>query len=236
MASTETALNAYTNADKICRKMVEQDDEAFVQVSICNNAARWFWMADAWRWSIGVLNNISLAANTQDYPYGSSLPTDYLYTHSAYHSDGQQFRDVKVTPDLPATSVIVGAPQMVTRLTGQNSFRIWPRTPTQLSSAQSLVQFYKKMAPAVTAGNINTTGALVFDDEWFPVYQEIVIWYMMRYCYDDRAGTVQYKDGERTVVGQLGLIDKMLDDMRARDALMPSLSTRTPGIEPPPKR
>jgi len=229
MASTIAPLVAWTEGFRVIRKMMPTVDETALQARILDDANKWFWMEDGWRWTTASLNNIALSSSTQDYAYGTTLPTDYLYTHQAYLADGDQMRGLKIASSLPSTAVVVGRPSAICKITGDN-FRVWPK-PGVLSNTNALVQIYKKTAPTITSLNVNTGGTLVFDDEWFPVYLEIVIWYLMRYAYDDRAGAAQVEDGKIVYAGQLGLIKSMIAEMRRRDTLTPNLDTRM--VEPP---
>ena len=236
MASTITPLTAWTYGFRLIRKMMPATDETALQARILDNAAKWFWMEAPWRWTTGALSNITLASNTQDYTYSGGLPSDFLYVQYAYISDGETTQALKVTSALPSTSVTVGRPNLVCQITSGGDFRVWPKPGTLDSSkTQALVQVYKKEQTPITSLNVNTGGTLVFDDEWFPVYQEIVNWYMYQYAYDNRAGVAQVdNEGKIVYTGQLGLIKSMVAEMRARDPLTPEMDIRTG--EPPRKR
>lgn len=217
MAATIAPNAAFDAAKIIIRSMPLQS----IQYRILDDANKFIWMADSWRWTMGSLNNFDLVSNQQDYPYGASLPADYLYTKWAYATDGDQMDTMHVESSLPTTSVIAaGCPTQICRLVGENTFRVFPK-PGTLGTTYTVVQQYKKTAPTINAGNAATGGVLVMDDEWFHVYAETVNYYALRYAYDDRAGTVQLnqRTGDVAYTGQLGVVMALIDDMRKREPL-----------------
>lgn len=214
MAATKTPNAAYTYAKTLIRSMPLQD----VQYQILDDACKFIWTADAWRWTIGTLTNFNLTPGTQDYNYADSLST-YLYTWRAYLTNGDSLSPLAIDPELPTTEVQFGTPKRIAKVYGSAVFRVYPK-PSDLVGTWTVVQQFKKMAPVISAANGDTAGALVMDDEWFHVYESAVLYYAYLYAFDQRAGTVQYDPAKGAIyTGQLGVTMALIDRMRQHEPI-----------------
>jgi hypothetical protein len=184
------------------------------------------WMAAPWRWTLGSLTPFSLASGTQD--YSITLPSDFLYIYDAYITDGAKTgRELSVEPFLQSNVGLVGQPSEIAyvgvdgNVTGHGIFRVAPIPATQpTSNAPEVYSRYKKTAPIITASNQGTPGVLIFDDEWFWVYQAGVTWLAYLYSDDQRAGSWQVDaNGRAAYTGQLGVFQGAISWMREREKL-----------------
>lgn len=222
MASTLKPSDAFDFA-KIYVKNTKLDD---VKVRILDDVNKIMWMAAPWRWTLGSLATFNLAATTQDYTVVD--PGNFLFLHSAYVHDGNLVpRELIVEPSLPATVKYVGQPNRITiagASGGNLTVRVSPVAPSFSGNlVNTVISLYKKQAPSITAINAGSAGAQVFDDEWFWVYQEGVLWKSYLYADDDRAGNITYADGKVQYTGQRASFEAGLQMMRESEKLhMPS--------------
>lgn len=217
MSSTLTPSAAFDFA-KTYVKNTKLDD---VKVRILDDVNKYMWMAAPWRWTIGSLPSFNLVANTQNYTVVS--PGDVLYPYSAYVSDGQLVpRSLIIEPALPTTSKLVGQPNRISMIENDANvgLRVVP-VPSSFSggNTNTVICLYKKVSPLLTSGNIGTAGVLVFDDEWFWVYQEGVLWRSYLYADDERAGNITFADGKIQYTGQRASFEAGLQFMRENDKL-----------------
>lgn len=216
MSSVYAPYDAFSFS-KIYVKNTKLDD---VEIRILDDALKYMWMAAPWRWTIGSLPTFTLVANTQDYTV--TAPSDFLYLHSAYAHDGTTPpRPLEIEPALPTTTKYIGQPNRVagTLVSSNVQMRISPVAPNFPGVAPTVISLYKKHAPTVTSGTASTVGLQVFDDEWFWVYQQGVLWLAYLYADDDRAGSVTFADGKVQYTGQRASFEAGLQFMRQNEKL-----------------
>jgi hypothetical protein len=175
------------------------------------------WMAAPWRWTIGSLISLPLATNQID--YGPTIPGDFLFLHSVSLSDGiTPPRDLEVEAAIPDNISVIGQPSRVAM--AGNSLRVSPRPGNQPSVPPNIVALYKKSAPVITDANMATAGVQVFDDEWFWVFQEGVLWRAYMYGDDSRAGGATVtSDGRIQYTGQRAMFEAGLQFMKENEKL-----------------
>ena len=181
------------------------------------------WMAAPWRWTLGGITPINLVAGTSDYTF--SPPNDFLYLYEAFSIDTsavQTPRDLYIEPRIVASGKTIGQQTRIAVITGSpTKLRLTP-VPTATPGGVTLqVQgLYKKIAPVITATNMYTAGTQVFDDEWFWVYNEGVLWKAYQYSDDARAGTITFgNDGKYQFTGQRAAFEAALSQMKDREPL-----------------
>lgn len=212
MASTLKVYQAFEYAKEAIKSMPLER----VNARLLDDIHKIMWMAAPWRWTLGSMPVVTVATNTQDYTV--SVPGDYLFLQSAYETDSSgNTRDLAIVPSLPATVTLVGQPSKVA-LTG-TTVRLSPKPGTQLSSAPSIISLYKKVAPTITSTNMYTGGTQIFDDEWFWVFQEGVLWKAYLYGDDARAGGVTFNGGQVQYTGQRASFEAALAFMKANEKL-----------------
>lgn len=223
MASTYAPNTAFLVAKEYIKSMPIERISSRVLDEVCSM----IWMAAPWRWTLGSLPIVTLAANTQD--YSIALPSDFLFVTEAYIASGSDIpRKLNVEPALPANVTIIGFPTKVTVFGtpgGAGTLRVMPKPPS-VTAGQQVVCLYKKQAPKISDANAGTPGALQLDDEWFYVYQAGVLALAYQYADDPRAGSAQVDSSGRIVWnGQWGIFQAHLAQMRERERLQ---SVETP--------
>jgi hypothetical protein len=218
VASTFTPADALTYAKKMIKDMPVED----VQVRLLDDVSKIMWMAAPWRWTLGVLPDVTLVASTQ--AYSVALPADFLYTSIAYSVDsaGATPRELAVVPLLNTAVGIAGQPTVVA-VTGTagttGSMNVSPVPGTQATTTK-IHSLYKKSSPEITAESMFDEGTLVFDDEWFWVYEMGVLWMAYMYADDDRAGTAQIDaSGRWQYTGYRAMFESGLVQMSEREKL-----------------
>lgn len=212
MASTLFPQRAYDYVKHFIKDM-RLDPVAW---QICDDVQKMMWMYAPWRWTLGTFTPITLIGGTQDYNIGS-FPSDFLHLYDAYTSDGSVApRDLRVEPVLSPTVMKTGQADRAA-VTG-SILRISPVPAAFSGTGPSVICRYKKQAPNVTASNIASTG-LAFDDEWFWVFQEGVLWKAYQYADDQRAGGATVAAGKVQYTGQLANFMAALDYMATKEIL-----------------
>ncbi len=213
MASTIAPVDAFA----LCKRYIGNMPLETVQVRILDDVNKLFWMAAPWRWTVGNLTSIAITASTQDYTLAP--PSDFLYILDSYITNGTTTNHLKVVPSLPAATLVKGNVDFVS-YQGSNTFRVFPNPGAASTPASSLVSFYKKQAPIITASNQNTAGTLVFDDEYFPIYESGVLWMAYLYSDDSRAGAAQIDGkGNMQYSGQRAVFEAGIANMLRREPM-----------------
>lgn len=227
MASTYRPKDAFDYA----KHYVKEQALEKVGYRLLDDVQKIMWMAAPWRWSIGSMPTFNLTAATQDYTI--TLPGDFLYLVDAYVTDGLTApRYLKVEATLPTTGELTGQPNHLA-IIGSTIARVLP-VPGSVQNTPTVVSLYKRISPVITNTNLTNAGVQVFDDEWFWVYQEGVLWRAYQYADDNRAGSAQTssKDGESTVSysGQFAVFMAALEKMKQNEPLI-KLGSQREGLE-----
>jgi hypothetical protein len=224
MAATERPIDSLLWAQQYIKNMPLHR----VQVEVLNDAARYFWRAAPWRWTLGSLPQITLVNNTQDYTV--TLPADFLYGVEANLIFADKLtKELEIVPFLPLESAKTGQPaQLAITGSGNNgNYRLSP-TPAGYGAGTlpTLTGTYKKNYPLLDETTIFTAGSLIFPDEYIDVFRHIVLYYAYRYADDQRAGNIQFSNGQMTANGQRGEMEAMIEEIRQREPL-PLIDVRT---------
>ncbi len=209
MASTYSAYQSFDFVKTLIKKMPLET----VQARILDDISKYIWMSAPFRWTLGVISPITLVSNTQDYT--KTTPSDFISLVNSYLTDGSGVvTHLRTMPSLPPAVGINGNPRFVS-YEGSNLYRISPN-PGIIPAlpTRQLISWYKKSSPIIKASNIGTPGALIFDDEYFPVYTAGVLWLSYLYADDQRAGTCTV-DGKGNIsyTGQNAVFHSMLQEM-----------------------
>lgn len=214
--ATTPAINAWTNAVKYIKNYGGTQTLNSLDLLAMNAANRRFHLAAPWSWSVGALEEVALEIGTQDYPLVSE-PTDFLrLSQVRQFVNGKATMTMDIVGNLPATVYSVGAPTQVTTYdTGTLTYRVWPKPSGFLVGKEPvLMGDYKRKTTEITSGNKSTADILLFPDEYYHVYELLVLHYAMLYANDMRAGTVTLDGMGRTeatgIIGQaLSEINKL---------------------------
>ncbi len=221
MSSTYKPQRAFDYAKSFIKDMpIGRDNLA---VTICDDISKHLWMAAPWRWTLGSYPNFTLVADTPTYA-GITIPADYLRLESAYLTDGSKTpRPLTIEPFLPEFVTIKGQVSRIavdTSPPSSHTIRVSPVPGTLTSPAPVVVTSYKKVAPDITAAAMNTAGVQVFDDEWFWVFQEGVLWKAYLYADDARAGNIRVDaKGNIEYTGQRAAFEAAIEFMKKNEKL-----------------
>lgn len=193
-----------------------------VRPAIINRVAYYMWMYAPWRWTIGSTPTITLASSTSDYTI--NYPADWLYAIRATQTDGTNSeRPLEIVPSLETNVGFVGNPSQIA-YTGTASqtggpVRVSPK-PGTITGTQVVVGLYKKVMTAFTSQTI-FTATLPFDNEWFWVFEEGILWQAYLFGDDRRAGdVVADQNGNVKFSGQRGVFEAALTIMKDREKLL----------------
>jgi len=184
-----------------------------VQVRILDDVNKYIWMAAPFRWTLGNINPITLVSNTQDYT--QTTPYNFISLVNCYITDGAGVvTHLRTMPSLPPNVGINGNPRFIS-YEGSNTYRISPNPGVlPVSPVKQIMTWYKKASPIIKNSNLGTAGALIFDDEYFPVYVAGVLWMSYLYADDQRAGTTTFdSQGKAQYTGQRAVFEDMLQGM-----------------------
>lgn len=191
-------------------KLMPVDSDVNIAYNILDYASAVMWMAAPFRWTVGYVGSITVGGPATDYTLTD--PTDFLYIEGAYIAKGNSNNYLTPVSFLTNEAVTPGTPTLISH-PATNTYRVSPAPTTGYNSPMFV--YYKKQRPKITAANYTTPGVQVFDDEWFWVFQEGVLWQAYQYADDARAGgaTVD-QDGKMQYTGQLGVFQAGLASMR----------------------
>jgi hypothetical protein len=214
MSSTLRPIDAL----EYCRPFIKNADIDAVAPRILDDISTMMWMEAPWRWTVSSLAAIGIEDNKQDYDI--TLPSDFLYLIGAHLTDGQKYNQLTIESSLPKSGVIGDAKSIALI---SSTLRLHPRPsilPKDASKSQTIISLYKKTAPRITRNNMTTVGVHIFDDEWFWVFNEGVLWKCYRYLDDDAAGTAKSNgEGKIEYSGQMAIFMAALAQMKAREKL-----------------
>lgn len=200
-----------------------------VFLDIAQNAYNYMWFAAPWRWTVGTGMDFPLVAGQYEYIFsgGSAPPADYLYLTEAKlitDANSQQLLPLEIVSYLPATSNLGTNPTKIAELPGaipgtSVTYRVYPVKQT-LQGTNTVVCSYKRKPRLWDPKTIFTT-AVEFPDEWFYVFQELVLYYAYKFANDDRTGgaTVDPDEGKIVFNGQRGLAETEILLMKSREKI-----------------
>jgi hypothetical protein len=202
MASPQNALDY---AKRFVGRVPLDDTE--IKLRLLDDAHKKLWMAAPWRWTISVGQTLTLVSGQHIYPL-SPVPTDCLYPVSAYITDGVEKYDLLVSPVFDHVP-LVGRPSLMrlTSTTQTNNTVLVNPAPVTSQNTQLLLWHYKKTAVPVTSANVAGEYILLgVPDEWFWVYQEIVLLKAYQFTNSPRLGSVTVANGNVQYSGQYGVV------------------------------
>tara|TARA_R110000868_G_scaffold153995_1_gene379982 strand:+ start:1612 stop:2304 length:693 start_codon:yes stop_codon:yes gene_type:complete len=214
MAATKTPQDAFDYVKSYLKGM----PLSAISPEMLDQVSKRMWMAAAWRWTIGSLPAKTIVTNTQDYTI--TTPSDFLLLFNGFISDGANvYRDIIIEPQLPEDVKVVGNPSRVS-FEGSSTYRLFPKPGTIPNSpAQQLILRYKKMAPVIDTPAMTEPGSLIFDDEWFWVFCEGVLWKAYLWGDDNRAGNVTVSPNGIQYTGQAAVFQDAIKTMAEHEKL-----------------
>lgn len=197
-------------------------DDAAIKLRLLDDAHKQLWNADNWNWTIGTLETVSLVNNTQDVSL-LTPPSDFLnLLHCTMIMSNGEKTDLKVSANLPSTLIVKGSPTQVQAITNgaqPQQLRFFP-VPSGYSDPPKVLSVYKKVSGQVNGSTeTNSYNATPFfvPDEWFHVYQEIVLLKAFEFAGDPRLGSIQVGPQGPVYTGQYAVVEDKLRKMTARE-------------------
>lgn len=200
-------------------------DDSTIKLRLLDDSHRKLWMAAPWSWTLGALEVVSLTNDAQDVSLSGAY-TDLLgLVDVVMFGQGGKETPIPLAPaaNLPVTTAIKGQPSKVQYISGSpNKLRLLP-IPTGYSSAPTLqipkiTGTYKKKATAIdnttTADEYSTLG---IPDDWFWVYQEIVLLKAFQFTHDPRLGSAQVGPNGIVYTGQYAIVEAGIAEMRRNE-------------------
>ena len=191
-------------------------DDTDTKYRLLDDASKKLWMAAPWRWTIGTLEAVTLVNDTQDISLANTY-TDLYALLAAFLTDGSDKKDLIVTGVLPTVINVKGEPSQVAYISGTpNKLRFLP-FPTGYTVVPTVIAVYKKIHTDITLSNFETDGAAGVPDEWFPVYQEIVLLKAFQFSHDPRLGSVGVGANGIQFTGQYAVVEAAIQEMRQKE-------------------
>jgi hypothetical protein len=214
MAASEKAIDSLLWAQQYVKNMPIYR----VQMEVLNDAAKYFWRAAQWQWTLGELPSVQIINATQDYTV--TLPADFDYGISAEltTTDDKTPRTLEIVPFIALAGQKQGQPNQLA-ISGElttGNYRLNPSPNGYGSPLPFISGVYKKVFTPMTETTIYTAGSLVFPDMCIDVYRLIVLYYAYKYSDDQRAGNVQFANGGMTYTGQRAEMEAGIEDLRKR--------------------
>lgn len=228
MAATEKAIDSVIWATRFIKNMPLYQ----VQLEVVNDAAKYFWKAAPWRWTLGDLPTVTLANTTQD--YAVTLPADFEYAEdAALGFTDKVHKSIDIVPFLPNDSDHYGQPAMLS-ITGETvtgSYRFSP-VPNGYGAGTlpSLTGTYKKKYTKLDETSLFTAGSLIFPDIYIDCFRACLLYYAYVYGDDQRAGNVQVSGGNATYTGQRAVMENAINMVRENEPL--PLETVKTAVDP----
>lgn len=219
---TKPAADAWTSSREYVKGLIGSAEET-IKLQALNSANRFFHLSHPWEWSLGTLSEVTLENGEQDYTI-TSPPTDYLRLHQVRRlSQDRWVGNLEIVGKLPATVRVDGDPRKVAVFdpgAGAYKYRLWPRPAGMTSGVPHyLIGEYKKALTLITAGNVSTASILPFPNDYYHVYEGLVLYYALLFANDVRAGTMQVaSNGSRQATGQLGFCVAAIQDLQRAEA------------------
>lgn len=224
MSSTLKLIKAFDDVKNKLRKMPLEEMKLYILQDALND----FWLQAPWRWTVGQVTCAVTAANTDQTIVD---PGNILYLLDAIFTDGQTAYGLHPESFLSSGTQLKGIPNKIAYVPSGPSFRLNP-IPQNVPNANSWTIYarYKIKVPVLTPQNIITAGTQLFDDEYFTVYKQAVLYYAYLWGDDQRAGSLQFAEGKSTASGQLGVYLASVEKMKMSEPLITDYSQQ-PGEE-----
>jgi len=216
MAVNRTAQEAMDYAKRFVGDMPVDDSE--VKLRILNDASDMVHEAANWRWTVAFLSSQALTFGTIDYDFTD--PTDLLYLVKGRLVNGNVSpaieEDLTVTHNLSNDTSIDGQPTQIA-IVDADTYRIQPVPQGTSGEEPTILTWYKLQNTDITTGNVSTASTLLFPDEWFWVYQQVVLLFAMTFTNDFRTGTVTVNGNTVSYSGQWGVVQGALEVMKEKE-------------------
>jgi hypothetical protein len=191
---------------------------------ILDDTNKLMWMAAPWRWTLGIIDAVTIPVDPAGDISIGTLPADFMFGYKAWTTstaDAGIPRDLEIVGVLSDDVSVLGQPtqvQIIGTPGGAGTVRLFPQ-PENIAAGTKLYILYKKTAPVVNKETQGTAGVLVMPDEYVPAYNMGLLYYGYLYSNDQRAGAATIQDGKVSYSGQYAVFMSMIQQMREREKL-----------------
>jgi len=189
-------------------------DDPSLKYRILNYAHSRLWMAAPWTWTVGSIPVVTLTEGAQDYPV--SLSDFFSLVHVKW-DNGDDKNDLQIVAALPQTVAVTGKPSQVAWTNSPASgLRVLPVPVGITGTAPKVFGLYKRIVTPITVANEASDYSTTFGipQEWFWVYEELVLLRALMFAHSQRVGSVQTNGTAVAYTGQYGAVEAALAEMR----------------------
>lgn len=192
-----------------------------VEGEILNDASSLFWNSGPWSWTLGAITTATVG-NVQEVTV--TAPADFLRLQRVWLERTPGSSDLKVVSYIPVTTQ-EGVPKYAMYVSGSpTKIRFDVKYPPSTETAPNLRMIYKKTAPLLTTP-WSTAGSLLFDDSYFYIYRECVLFAAYKFADDPRAGSVTVTKApggqvQKQYTGQRALVQGLFEDLKSQEPVM----------------
>jgi len=189
-----------------------------VKGEILNDASALFWNSGPWAWTLGTITSVTVG-NVQEVTI--TKPADFLRLQRVWFERTPGSTDLKVVSFIPVTTQ-EGVPKYACYVSsGGDKVRFDVKYPASTEAAPNLRMIYKKTAPLFT-NPYSTAGSLLFDDSYFYIYRECVLFAAYKFADDPRAGSVTITKApggqvQKQYTGQRALVQGLFEDLKLQE-------------------
>ena len=214
MASTRFPAKALDTA----RFFVKQLPVDRVGEDIVRRALQRLWNAAPFTWTVGSGTSFQLVAGQGEYEV--ALPSDFSRAIKADQVERFTLvqRELQIVSHIEADDGYKGQPSKIYFAGPEGDLsvvRVSP-VPASLSGDPRITWLYKKVAPVYTGASIHNV-VVPFPDDWYYVFEELVLYEAYRYSDDSRAGDVIFRGEGPQLNGQAAVAAAALADMVQRE-------------------
>ncbi len=234
MATNRTPLEAIAYAKRFVKNF--KIDDSDLKIRVLNAANHRLHMFAPWEWAAEQVTldaDPALVNGTADYDFTVNSPDTYFDILKAelFHTTDNRAEPLKPVTLLPSQDRHNGTPKLISRV-DSNTLRLYP-IPQMGTSAPDLICWMRLKNPEIVedsgsppaTANDSASDGLLFPDEWFWVYSEIVLLYAMRFADDPKAGSANVRvntDGQivKEYTGQFGVVQDALTYMASKEDML----------------
>jgi hypothetical protein len=191
--------------------------------AIIRRAMARMWMAAPFSWTIGAGVSFNLVEGVGLYT-AVTYPTDWGYALKADYVVGDsltQTRDLTIVGRIEDDDGQEGQPSKIYYSGPQgleSTVRISP-IPQAFDGTPRVTSLYKRTCPVYTGAAIHNT-VIPFPDDWFYVFEDIVLYEAYKFADDSRAGEAVIAGDQPKFNGQMAVFQASLGEMRLREPLV----------------
>jgi hypothetical protein len=194
-------------------------DDSAMNVRILDSAHKRLWMRAPWRWTVGMLEPAAMVNGQQEINLvATAADLSYLLHARVVNTDNPH--DLQVVSHIPENyGLISGRPSQIAFVSGTpQKLRLSP-SPSGYTTLPTIFSAYKRTATELTSGNIGSSYSTLagVPDDWFWVYEEMVLLRALQFVNSPRAGSVTVNGNQAQYTGQMGVVEAAIQEMLAHE-------------------